>query len=51
MRYKDLKGRNQAVILAGNKSVYYPKDYPIGSTDYHYNSYAQIFTFMTHLAL
>lgn len=25
MRCKDLKGRNQAVILAGNKSVYYPR--------------------------
>lgn len=48
---KDLKRKNQAVILAGSKSIYSPKDYAVVSTDYHYNSYAQIFMFMTHSAL
>ena len=48
---KDLKRKNQAVILAGYKSINSPKDYPIVSTGYHYDSYAQIFMFMTHLAL
>ena len=48
---KGLKGKIQALILAGNKSNYSPNDCPIVSTDYHYHSYAQMFMFMTHLAL